>query len=230
MKGRLVKFGTFTLAAFGLVVASPNQSEAFTIDTSTSWNGSTNVSWFGEPNSATYGQTFTVGSSNILNSFSFFLKGFNDPDTTEFTAYVMAWNGSRATGDILFQSIPLATSPNEGFERFDIMTGNLALTIGQQYVAFFNASKQFDSSTGRAAMGTVSDSYDGGQFVLLGNGSEFNLLTQQNWATAPVPMDAAFIANFSDGLVPVPTPALLPGLIGMGVAALRKKREEEVAE
>ncbi len=29
---------------------------------------------------------------------------------------------------------------------------------------------------------------------------------------------------------PIPTPALLPGLVGMGVAALRKRRDEEVAE
>jgi hypothetical protein len=29
---------------------------------------------------------------------------------------------------------------------------------------------------------------------------------------------------------PIPTPALLPGLVGMGVAALRKKREDQAAE
>lgn len=32
--------------------------------------------------------------------------------------------------------------------------------------------------------------------------------------------------NTSSGVTPVPTPALLPGLIGMGVAALRRKSEE----
>jgi hypothetical protein len=30
--------------------------------------------------------------------------------------------------------------------------------------------------------------------------------------------------------VPVPTPALLPGLVGMGIAALRKKKQEEAVE
>lgn len=32
------------------------------------------------------------------------------------------------------------------------------------------------------------------------------------------------------GTTPIPTPALLPGLIGMGVAALRKKKQEETAQ
>jgi hypothetical protein len=36
--------------------------------------------------------------------------------------------------------------------------------------------------------------------------------------------------SYSSGIAVVPTPALLPGLIGMGAAALRKKRKEEGLE
>jgi hypothetical protein len=38
------------------------------------------------------------------------------------------------------------------------------------------------------------------------------------------------LITVKDGVTPVPTPALLPGLIGIGVAALRKRRGEATAE
>ncbi|QYO63326.1 PTPA-CTERM sorting domain-containing protein [Leptolyngbya sp. 7M] len=37
-----------------------------------------------------------------------------------------------------------------------------------------------------------------------------------------------FLSN--GNITPIPTPALLPGLIGMGLAALRKKNQEERVE
>jgi hypothetical protein len=42
------------------------------------------------------------------------------------------------------------------------------------------------------------------------------------------PEDSELVISFS--ATPVPTPALLPGLIGMGIMTLRKQRENEVAE
>jgi hypothetical protein len=39
--------------------------------------------------------------------------------------------------------------------------------------------------------------------------------------------DVRYVATSSQ---PIPTPALLPGLVGLGVAALRKKREDQAAE
>ncbi|XGB42701.1 MAG: PTPA-CTERM sorting domain-containing protein [Nodosilinea sp. LVE1205-7] len=44
----------------------------------------------------------------------------------------------------------------------------------------------------------------------------------------PVVLDTPRFSDFGVSSNPeaVPTPALLPGLIGMGVAALRKKRQE----
>ena len=40
------------------------------------------------------------------------------------------------------------------------------------------------------------------------------------WATVE-------ITDFNSDTTPIPTPALLPGLIGMGVAALRKREQEQ---
>ncbi len=67
--------------------------------------------------------------------------------------------------------------------------------------------------------------FDGesGIYTFLVNPGEqfgFGVLTEDNAFGSGY----ATISNFS--VTPVPTPALLPGLIGMGVAALRKKRSE----
>jgi hypothetical protein len=38
------------------------------------------------------------------------------------------------------------------------------------------------------------------------------------------------VDNVVGNITPIPTPALLPGLIGMGIATLRKKNQEEAVE
>ncbi len=44
-----------------------------------------------------------------------------------------------------------------------------------------------------------------------------------------VPTDTAYGAQFSATAVAVPTPALLPGLVGLGAAAWRKRKSEKAA-
>jgi hypothetical protein len=44
------------------------------------------------------------------------------------------------------------------------------------------------------------------------------------------PEDSELLISFSATPNPVPTPALLPGLLGMGIVTLRKNRKNEVAE
>src|SRR5215510_12798465 len=61
------------------------------------------ISTFGYPNTATYGQTITaVAGATQLNSFTFHIQPFSNPIT--YRAYVMAWDGTKATGPVLFQS------------------------------------------------------------------------------------------------------------------------------
>jgi hypothetical protein len=155
-----------------------------TIDTTTGWNGSQSISPFGEGSSATYGQTFTVSIGNtILNSFSFYLNDGHsgDPDPINFVAYVMAWDGSKATGSILYESAPQTTAGAAGFELFSFNTGGLALNGGQQYIAFLSTSTQFDGQDDRGSMATVNDAYAGGGFYYFNNGSDFGLLTTSAW-------------------------------------------------
>ncbi len=104
--------------------------------TTSSWNGSSFISPFGESNTATYGQTFTVGSEASLDNFTFYLNDNVNPDFTDFEAFVMGWDGTRARGGVLYQSASLSTTNNngsDGFEEFSINTGGLFLTSGSQY-------------------------------------------------------------------------------------------------
>ena len=84
--------------------------------------------------------------------------------------------------------------------------------------------------------GDSPDSFSYGVPIDISTGDLFGTLTL-NWAT-PFTTTLAYLADTDSGtdnnpVVPmqdVPTPALLPGLIGMGVAALRKRRGEETAK
>lgn len=63
---------------------------------------------------------------------------------------------------------------------------------------------------------------------LLAAGESFSFTFDQAYGLTALDADQAFIAaNADDSSTPIPTPALLPGLIGMGVAALRKRGQEE---
>lgn len=85
---------------------------------------------------------------------------------------------------------------------------------------------------GGAAVGGVWDSMD-----LVGNSGRLTLLMDVNWFSttgreAPIENIQTFLSGAAVSQPPqdVPTPALLPGVIGMGIAALRKRKQKAVAE
>jgi hypothetical protein len=217
--------------ALALVLVASG-ARATVIDTVAPWTG--NWSSFGEPNTATYGQTFTAPDAFILDSFSLFLAGaiLTDPPGTgvpvgpsphvDFAAYVYAWDGAKAVGPALFTSEPQAFfgSPPDQPVGFTFLTGGLALTPGQLYVAFLSASPFFDGVSGRALMpfsgSLLSDPYPGGGFVFARSGGDFSLLLSRPWDRTTGTDDVWFRAEFS---APIPEAASVT-LLGAGLVGL----------
>ncbi|MBG1265378.1 PEP-CTERM sorting domain-containing protein [Nostoc sp. WHI] len=218
------------MIALGVVETAQAQT---IIDTTPSWNGTDSIIEFGEFDTATYGQTFTVGSDNILNDFTFFLNDFDrQSDVVDFAAYVAEWDGSKATGSILYQSVPQSTTNAPGFEQFTFNTGGIGLTSGKQYVAFLSASNFFDGTSGLAGLGAIlfQDVYSGGDFVFYNNGSDFSLLTQNAWdgGVGNGFGESAFKASFSQKIASVPEPTTMLGVLAfgaLGISSLHKRKQ-----
>jgi len=239
--------------SLALLICTAGQAEASIIDTTTSWDGSSfaaptgqSFRLLGEPDTATIGQTFTVGADNVLDSFTFWLDDIgSDIEIVNFAAFVMEWDGAKATGSILFESVPQATTDPTGriMEQFVFNTGGLSLVSGTQYVAFLNTSNFFDGIADGARVGSPNvDAYGGGEMVILQNGADFSKITTFIWnniVTSPtgnfiLGIDAAFVASFStitdpsdpipDNPIPEPSTLLLlaSGLAGLAVWRRRK--------
>ncbi|HYE62375.1 MAG TPA: hypothetical protein VD997_10285 [Phycisphaerales bacterium] len=192
------------------------------MDGTAGWGGQSVFSW-GEPGSATIGQTFTPGADSRLDEFTFFVADALDPEPVTFSAYVMAWTGSRATGPILFQSQAITSTNNggaDGWEATTITTGGLHLNTGHQYVAFLSCSGYFNGVTNRAAFGfNHTDPYAGGTIVYADNGNSFSSLTTTDWVSNFPAGDAAFLMRFN-----VPGPYGLAVLAPIMFAGMRRRR------
>jgi hypothetical protein len=178
----------------------------------------------------TWGQTFIAPDQSVMTSFSFFFAPSTTSPAADIKTYVMAWDGAKATGPILFQS-PVFTVSSAGHMEFD--TGHLVLTPGASYVAFASSSGLFDSDPGFAimrivikddGMGGFLDPLPGGEAMFLDSDNDFGLLTTQPWSRsgdAPATVDMDFRACF------VPEPGSLAlcatGALGL-LRALRRRR------
>lgn len=227
------------VAALGFGVPGKAQAQTF-IDTTPNWDGSLGQPAFTEDidipgNFQTVGQTFTVGTDNILNEFSFWLDDiyWENDDYFDFGAYVMEWDSTNnlATGNILYQSGLRSTTGATGMEKFVFNTGGTTLTSGKQYVAFLSTSEFYNFFESYSSIGYVpGDVYDGGNLVYLRNSSNFSAVTTQEWLSA-TPIDLAFQASFSGGSTSVPEPSTLLGLLTFGTLGsglLLKRNQHKV--
>ena len=196
--------GTRILPAVILVLAllavgvPPCTAQSITLSNTAQWNGIDGIGTFGVPSDATYGQTFTVpAGARTLSSFAFFVDDNTNPDPVKFQGFVMAWDGAKASGPVLYQSGTLTTTNNHGaggFERINVnISQGLSVIPGMSYVAFFSATNFFAGMSGDARLGVESSgAYPGGGFVFLNNGNDFNLVTTADWDTSFSFLDLAF--------------------------------------
>ena len=199
MKKRCVFSVLIVLAA----AACSATARADTIDTLSGWNGSDGIGSFGRNDTSDYGQTITVGSANVLQSFEFVMQlYYGTPASSNFQGYVMAWNNStdEATGPVLYQSPVMSFSNTGDWEDFTFNTGGLVLTAGNQYVLFVNtADNPGPDYAAYMASRENGDIYPGGLFVFQNNDEDFSQLTQAPWSLnwQGPGYDTAFRATFS---------------------------------
>jgi hypothetical protein len=218
------------LLSLAVLFGPARTAHAELITTMPNWGGSHSITAFGQPNTATYGQTITVGTDNVLSSFTFQVNTLSDLGPTHFSAYVMEWNDAlnMVVGPILYQSGPM-TNPNDGSFHGITVNPNIALQTGSQYVLFFNCSNEFDGQDDFAAFGAVdnyADVYAGGKFVFLNNADDFGALMTDAWFDATHLTGDAWDLAFSAQLVPAPTGLVLAGMGAAGLIVLRRMRRK----
>jgi hypothetical protein len=185
-----------------------------------------NIDYFGSPNTATYGQTF-VAPASVLDSWTLGLNNQSGGDLF-FDFNVMAWNGSSATGSVLYQSSVQDDTGNQLFT----FNPDLALTVGDTYVAFINESGLNDGASldhYATQNGSNTASAIGGDFVFLNNGDDSTQLTSQSWSQFSV-AQTAYTATFGpSNSVPDASPTLMllvAALLSLG--AIEAKRRVSV--
>lgn len=198
--------------------------------------GGSEVRPFGKPNAQTFGQTITVGSTNVLTDFSFwFGRGFTDTYDLGFRAYVYSWDplGHGAVGPSLFTSALMNVSGSRASLNVQrtFLTGALALNPGSMYVLFVSTSGL--AGNGSIFFSDVDDpsAYTGGQMVFYNNGEDFDALTSSRWDewenSADV-NDLQFEANFVSVLEPSTWLLLCTGLLGLSFVARRRREQSPV--
>ena len=228
----MMKFVSCALVCGASALLAPTAFAQTTINT-TGGAGKSEIAPFGVSDTSTYGQTFTVGSDDFLNSFSLYLNGaVNNP--IQFKSYVYAWDGTKATGPALFSS-GLQQFTGGTDQEFAFATGGVQLVSGSKYVAFLStAGLQGGRPQSTAQMpGVVDSTYAGGNFVYYNTGNNFGVLTTNTWdcTTGCGFGDAFFKASLSAGAVAgVPEPATWAMmLMGFGAVGGALRRRPKVA-
>ena len=174
----------------------------------------------------TLGQTFRAPASSdggavSLHGFSFWLDAYSFAPPPSYAAYVMAWDGAKATGPVLYRS-DVRTGPQwpavMAEERF-ALAAPAALAPGQSYIAFLSAAELGAGAPyGEMGLSWVdgADTYADGR-VWVAATDDFGALSTQAW-TSHHAQDLAFRAEFTPAVTTTPEPATWTLMAG-GLAA-----------
>ena len=213
------------------------------------------VTVVGSSGSASVEGTFTGGGANIsfsrvyslvpgLNVIRTITKFVNNKgaDTTlsAFDTFDPDQGRDKGHGFKTYNDV-LTLVTDEGLAKVGQATelGGLSVVIGSLNPATTVASgNPFQISSGSDLNNFFASPFDGngvfsdqgthiGIQKLLTAGSSFSFAYDQAFGSSSSGAQAAFISAHSG--VPIPTPALLPGLIGLGLGVLRKRKAEAAA-
>ena len=151
---------------------------------------------------ATVGQTFRLsaenaGDDNLLDSVTFWIRV--STGDIKFKFYLYDWDGSKITGDPLFESGELSTGQQAGNPEFTVDVGGVELNVDQDYVFFVSASDFLDGSIREGYVVAVIYQFDSFLCSVFGifcdedrdpdhtlvynnNGADFSLLSSTAWS------------------------------------------------
>jgi hypothetical protein len=166
---------------------------------------------------ATVGQTFRLseentGDNNLLDSVTFWITA--SAGDIEFKFYLYEWDGSKITGNPLFESGRMSTGQQAGYQAFTVDLGGVELNVDQDYVFFISASDFFDGFESRGNIRAVLYSWWMGitdptpeyKLVYNDNGAEFSLLSSTAWTEHTADMAFEMVLSASEP-GPGPEPA-----------------------
>jgi PEP-CTERM motif len=156
-------------AAF-LSIAAPGQAATYA-------NTSEGISkTFGFPDTTSYGQVFTSPGGS-LQSWSF----FNTDRNTDGAKFVVAnWDGLRATGPALFETMVQSKITTGGYYEHKFSGINLALNTGKDYVAYLTVAGVMNPSVGISFSSSKSSPL-GGLWVFLNSKGVDPLSINDEW-------------------------------------------------
>lgn len=198
------------LLGIALILGMATASQAQTISTLSSWDGTNDITSFGVPNTATFGQTVIVpAGAQVLSGFSFQVSIFSGGPITA-RGLVYAWDATnqRATGTALFTSAPVAISSTSFAPLNFSITPPITVTSGQQLVIFATTSLDQPQAESASAWGSVNGMvYPNGEFVYQSNGTDTAQWTGQAWSNFSF-ADLAFTARFDAAQTAATIPTL----------------------
>lgn len=169
-------------AALGLALSLSwaGAAAAQNVDTRATATGSVNS--FGKSSTPTYGQTITIpAGQGTISSFSFVMN--NVPSTFTFEGVVMAWDGAKATGPVLYRSALVSTTGPTPQEIVFTPVTPIPVVPGQTYVLFASAANGAGVGGGEWAAEVPPGSYAGGQYVYTNGATE--AAWTSNWDLPP---------------------------------------------